>query len=248
MTTLLAVPRTRGYSGTFLALGASWLLLLSIFHVWPVIDIRISEMFFSGPLCQPKTVIPCGYFTFSTEPLVKTTRWVLYALPYAAAGIVIGALALAAISAKFRARLPVQRLWIALISLALSTGLITNAILKAHWGRPRPIQTDIFGGALDFMSAGSFGGACERNCSFISGEASGAGWLVCLLLLLPPRYRAWIAPPVIAASVATAFFRVAVGAHYASDAILGWLLSVVVFAGLLSIEARLATTERFSVE
>ncbi|MGV2100185.1 phosphatase PAP2 family protein [Rhizobium sp. 21-4511-3d] len=81
---------------------------------------------------------------------------------------------------------------------------------------------------------------CERNCSFVSGEASDAGWLICVLFVLPPRYRMWTAPPVILASLATAGLRVAVGAHYASDATLGLLLSIAVFLGLLALEERIA--------
>lgn len=142
--------------------------------------------------------------------------------------------------ARLRYRMPVQRLWISLLSLGIGTGLITNLFLKAHSGQPRPFDTDLFGGKLQFMPAGSFNGACERNCSFVSGEASGAGWLICVLFVLPPRYRIWIAPPVILASVATAGLRVAVGAHYASDATLGLLLSITVFLGLLALEERIA--------
>jgi hypothetical protein len=98
-------------------------------------------------------------------------------LPYLGAAIVIIALMAAGVSRTLRQRLPLRRLWLSLFSLGLSAGLMTNLILKSHSGRPRPRQTDLFGGSLEFMPAGSFNGACERNCSFVSGEASGAGWL-----------------------------------------------------------------------
>lgn len=36
------------------------------------------------------------------------------------------------------------------LGLALGSGLITHAILKDHWGRPRPVQTIPFGGSMPF--------------------------------------------------------------------------------------------------
>ncbi|MEN9895310.1 MAG: hypothetical protein RIR97_1162, partial [Pseudomonadota bacterium] len=56
-----------------------------------------------------------------------------------------------------------------LASWVICTGLIVNLLLKAHSGRPRPVNTDLFGGTEMFMAAGSFGGSCQSNCSFISG-------------------------------------------------------------------------------
>jgi len=242
MATVHAVPRQRTYLDSFLILTAFWFLLLAIFHAWPTIDVRISQMFFSGPLCgDPYAGDQCGNFPLSKVSPIATLRWILYAMPYVAAAIVLIALAVAGFSPRLRHRMPVHRLWMSLVSLGISTGLITNVLLKGHAGRPRPIQTDLFGGKLEFMPAGSFNGACERNCSFVSGEASGAGWLICLLFLLPPRYRSWIAPPVILASVATAGLRVAVGAHYASDATLGLLISITVFVGMLALEEQAAS-------
>lgn len=241
MATFQAVSRQRTYLDSFLILAAFWFLLLAIVHAWPVIDVRISEMFFSSPLCVGLSAGDrCGNFPLSKDSSITTLRWILYALPYVAAGMVVVALAVAGFSPRLRRQMPVHRLWMSLVSLGIGTGLITNVFLKGHSGRPRPVQTDLFGGKLEFMPAGSFGGACERNCSFVSGEASGAGWLICLLFLLPPNYRTWIAPPVILASVGTAALRVAVGAHYASDATLGLLLSITVFVGMLAVEERVA--------
>ncbi|WP_112389334.1 phosphatase PAP2 family protein [Rhizobium sp. BE258] len=148
-------------------------------------------------------------------------------------------LALALFTARTRNKpvrlLVIERIWPALGSLAISTGLLTNFWLKSHSGRPRPIQTNLFGGSLEFEPAGSFLGACVRNCSFVSGEASAAGWLACLIFIVPAKHRALAAPPILCASIATVYLRVGFGAHYASDAILGWLLSVVVFAGFLAV-------------
>jgi membrane-associated phospholipid phosphatase len=64
--------------------------------------------------------------------------------------------------------------------------------------------------------------------------------MLCLLFLLPSRIRLWVGPPLVASSLIMAGLRVAVGAHYASDALLGWLLAIILFMALLIVEARIA--------
>lgn len=159
-------------------------------------------------------------------------------LPFAAALFIVVLSAAGVFSRELRKHLPMGRLIVALVSLCLGPGLMVNGILKAYSGRPRPVQTNLFGG--DFTPAGTFVGECAKNCSFVSGEASGAGWLLCLLFLLPARMRIWVGPPLVAASLTMAGLRVAVGSHLVSDALLGWLLAIILFMGLLVAEARIA--------
>ena len=62
-------------------------------------------------------------------------------------------------------------------TLALAPGLVTNVILKDHWGRPRPIDVTQFGGTDRFVPcSGTRAATASNNCSFIGGEASGAFW------------------------------------------------------------------------
>nr|WP_245472168.1 hypothetical protein [Rhizobium jaguaris] len=68
----------------------------------------------------------------------------------------------------------------------------------------------------------------------MSGEASSAGWLLCLILLLPPRWRLPLGVPLAAVSIMMPTMRVLTGAHYLSDAVLGWLSSLVIFAAVLT--------------
>ena len=55
---------------------------------------------------------------------------------------------------------------------ALGPGLIANTVLKDHWGRARPYQTDSFGGTRQFTPAPLPAAQCERNCAFVSGHAA----------------------------------------------------------------------------
>lgn len=223
-----------------LGMAGLWIALLAIFNRNPSIDLWTSSHFFTPTECRPDALkAACGYFHFGRMDWVLVLRAVLYDLPFLAAGLIVVALVAAYRSKAWRARLPLQRLWLSLAALALGPGLLTNLILKAHSGRPRPISVDLFGGSLHFVPAGSFAGACHSNCSFVSGEAAGAAWMLCLLVLLPPGLRWRVALPLFLISILTAYLRVAMGGHFVSDVVLGWLLSIIVFTGLLALEARL---------
>jgi membrane-associated phospholipid phosphatase len=78
-------------------------------------------------------------------------------------------------------------------------------------------------------------GKCVSNCSFISGEAAGVGWLLCMIVLIPQPLRSALALPLAAISFLAPAMRLAFGAHYLSDVVLGWLSSLVVFAGFLAL-------------
>jgi membrane-associated phospholipid phosphatase len=223
-----------------LALIVAWFALLAAFYLHPSFDVEVSSFFFTGPLCE--AALPdfvCGYFPLRRLQAVEQVRQMLYMLPYAAAALIVALGAAGVFSRDLRRHLPMGRLLVALISLCVGPGLIVNGLLKSYSGRPRPVQTNLFGGPFDFTAAGTFVGECAKNCSFVSGEASGAGWLLCLLFLFPVRMRVWVGPPLVATSLTMAGLRVAVGAHYASDALLGWLLAIILFMGLLVAEARL---------
>ena len=220
-----------------LALFVLWWALLFVFYRFPGIDIAVARSVFTAEPCASATSVGnvCGSFILAKNPLLRIVREVTLALPYIAILVLFAAL----ISSwwKYGAgwqTVKTDRYIAALISLAIGCGLIVNALLKAYGGRPRPRSTDLFGGSLDFVQAGSFAGRCLANCSFVSGEASSGGWLLCLVLLLPPRLRLSAGIPLAIISIMMPTMRVMTGAHYLSDAVLGWLLSLVVFAAAIA--------------
>ena len=75
-------------------------------------------------------------------------------------------------------------------TLALGPGLLTNVLLKSHWGRPRPIDIVAFGGDQHFVPWWDPRGECPDNCSFVAGEPSGAFWTLAPAALVPPPWRA----------------------------------------------------------
>lgn len=113
-------------------------------------------------------------------------------------------------------------------TLALGPGLLVNVALKDHWHRPRPVQTTEFGGHLPFRPWNALDGGCARNCSFVSGEASSATWLVAPALLAPPAIRAGAVVGALVFGAAVGALRMAFGGHFLSDTLMSMLLTVLV--------------------
>lgn len=229
-------PRTAG--DTFIALFCLWWALLGLFSLFPQIDLGVATMFFQAQQCLGSTKPDqiCGIFPYSGDQHMRLLREIFFQLPYVVAFVLLWMLLRCwqDHGATFNA-LRARNLKIALGSLLLGPVLIVNLWLKTFSGRPRPRQTDLFGGTLDFVHAGSFAGKCVSNCSFVSGEAAAAGWLFCLILIIPQPFRSAAALPIAAVSLLIPALRVAFGGHYLSDAVLGWLSSLVIFAALLAL-------------
>ncbi|OQP85707.1 hypothetical protein BTR14_14670 [Rhizobium rhizosphaerae] len=215
-----------------LVLVCLWVALLELFHAAPGIDLWIQGLFFSHGTCPAgsRAGLVCGSFPLGDIGVLQSLRKILFYLPFLLTAAVVARLVWALARPGRLAIADLRDTITVLATMAIGPGLIVNGILKAYSGRPRPMQTELFGGNMSFMPAGSFGGACTDNCSFLSGEASGAAWLVCALILLPEPLRRRLIRPVIAIAVLTSGMRVAFGRHFPSDALLGFLLTLVVFA------------------
>ncbi len=125
---------------------------------------------------------------------------------------------------------------LAALSAFLGPLLVVNLTLKEFWGRPRPFKTTEFNGPAEYLPPGSIGDACTTNCSFVSGEAAGAFWLLWLVVLVPPKWRAAAAALILASAVFTATLRMAFGRHYISDVMIGGMIgfgSVTLAAAIL---------------
>jgi membrane-associated phospholipid phosphatase len=102
--------------------------------------------------------------------------------------------------------------------MALGPGLVVNVILKDHWGRPRPIDVTQFGGNEHFVPWWDPRGDCPGNCSFVSGDVSGAFWTVAPAALVPPAWRVLAYGAALTLGAAMAALRLVAGAHFFSDA------------------------------
>jgi lipid A 4'-phosphatase len=113
-------------------------------------------------------------------------------------------------------------------SIAIGSGLIVNLGMKDHLHRPRPVQTQDFGGPDEFRPWYRFDGACHKNCGFPSGEASSGFWMVAPALLGPPPWQGLALAGAVVFGAAASALRLAFGGHYLSDVLIGGLISLIV--------------------
>ena len=104
-------------------------------------------------------------------------------------------------------------------TMLLAPGLVTNVVLKDHWGRPRPIDVTQFGGDQHFVAWWDPRGDCPSNCSFVSGDVSTTAWTFAPAALAPPQYRALAYGAALALTVLMAAIRIMAGGHFPSDTI-----------------------------
>lgn len=191
----------------------------ALFVLFPQIDIAVSGLFHD----------PAQGFAASHMPglkqLRKSSTWVMAVL----LGLALWRLCRACRGAA-GARLGVMRPALCVLAgLALGPGLLVNAVLKEWWGRPRPIQVDLFGGDAPFAAAWRITDACASNCSFVSGEASSAAWMAGAVLILAPG-RILLASGVALYGAALSLNRLAFGGHFLSDILLAWAMTGLVLA------------------
>lgn len=103
------------------------------------------------------------------------------------------------------------------LTLALAPGIMANALLKDYGGRSRPIDVTNFAGTDRFVPWWDPRGECPQNCSFVSGESSGAFWAFAPASLAPAHLRPLAYGAVIVFGGAIGALRMAFGGHFFSD-------------------------------
>ncbi len=191
-------------------------LILVVFAIWPEFDLAGARYFYHG-----------GGF-FGRNAFERFGRDFFRVTPF----VVLAAYAALWLAKHrgFKLRwAPSGRAMIFLIAtMIIGPGLIVNLGFKDHWHRPRPIQTQDFNGSSPFMPWYDDSGGCKKNCSFPSGEASTAFWMVAPASVLPPPWRG---PAMFAAftfGFCASVLRLAFGGHYLSDVLLGGLITLIV--------------------
>lgn len=174
-----------------------WLVLALIFAAFPWLDLKISMLFYKGG--WPHTL----------SPFAKLLRNLGMILPIL--------LALLAVINLFTQHLPRRASYFILLSGFIAPILIVNLILKDHWHRARPVQVLEFGGKFTFTPWYEIGKECVRNCSFVSGEASGVFWLIAIVFLLPPAFKKLSAIVILTFATLISLLRLSFGGHFYSD-------------------------------
>ena len=203
---------TRGLSFRPGATPASWYRLyavlagfagfLILMNLFPGVDLWLAAQFYSAETGTFRQ----GYWYENIRDLNK-------ALP----ACVIAILAARLVLPKTLWPGDTRALVFLFFTLVVGNVLLVNMVLKDNWGRPRPVQTEQFGGPHQFVGPALPSDACARNCSFASGEAA-LGFSYAALGAVSGGPVAVVL--IVAGTVWGAFIgwvRIAMGGHYFSD-------------------------------
>ncbi len=204
------------------------LFSFAVFAIWPAIDIRVSQVFHD----------PATGFVIDGHPLTEALRLTVWTF-----AILLGVLAIfgTILGAAGRAVLLPTRAWGFILALYISgPGVMAETLTKPLWGRVRPAQIAEFGGSLHFSPPNELVDFCTRNCSFVSGEVSGATVTALALLLIRFHLRRQLHKPVSILLLAAAMFlplavalqRIAAGRHFLSDTVFAVLFTLLLAMAL----------------
>jgi lipid A 4'-phosphatase len=222
------------------------------FGIFPQIDLRVSRHFYGY------VDVSYNVFAWRLDPPVMLARniglWIstVLIIPAAAALIIKLVLPRRLLLISGRAVL------FLMATMALGPGLLVNIALKDHWGRPRPIDVTQFGGSMRFVPWWDPRGGCPKNCSFVSGDVSGAVWTMAPAALAPPQWRVLAYGAALTLGTGMAALRIMAGAHFFTDVafagvftfLIIWIVHGLIYRWpktRLSDEAIEAALEKFSL-
>ncbi|HZP21569.1 MAG TPA: phosphatase PAP2 family protein [Bauldia sp.] len=183
------------------------------------------DTWFSGLFYLPGNGFPIGLLRASTG-LRDIGTW----LVRIAVGLILASLLIKLALPDRRSLIRPSISLFLLTSLVAGPGIVVNLLLKNLWGRPRPLSIALFSGDLPFVGVWHVADYCATNCSFVSGEASAAAWLVACALIAPPAWRPAAVRVLIVLAALLSLNRIAVGAHFLSDVVIGWGVTALVLA------------------
>lgn len=127
-----------------------------------------------------------------------------------------------------------------ILCIILSTGLVVHTVFKDNWGRARPKYVMEFDGNRQFTPPLLPANQCDKNCSFVSGDAS-LGFVTIALALYARRRNFWVMMSV-GTGLGFGLLRMMNGSHFLSDI----LYSGVFTCGTVLLLYRWIVEERWS--
>jgi lipid A 4'-phosphatase len=185
-----------------------------VFGLYPELDLWLAGLFIDPAV---NSFVPRHWIRYVRDG----SMWLI------AAFAVLPAIALAIKLVLPRTRLlvPGRAILFLLATLTLGPGLVVNVVLKESWSRSRPIDVNQFGGEERFVAWWDPRGNCPRNCSFVTGDGSGAFWTLAPASLAPPAWRPLAYTAALAFGSMIGVLRMAFGGHFFTD---------VAFAGVIT--------------
>lgn len=188
----------------------TWLslpLAVALFLFYPSLDLDVSRRLYIENHGFAHAWAPLVRFSYEWAPVLGRT-------------LLVGLLAAWLVGRWRPARVP--PLWrrtapLALCIALLGPGLLIEGICKPHVQRPRPVQTQDFGGSQPYQPPLRRCAACTEHHSFVSSHAAAGFYLLSLGLLASPAWRRrWFAVGLLAGGL-VGLGRMLQGGHYLSD-------------------------------
>jgi len=111
-----------------------------------------------------------------------------------------------------------------MIIMAAGPGVIIHNVFKPNFERPRPVNTQEFGGSLEFSSAWKIG---QGGKSFASGHAAMGFFMVAFAHLAKGKRRKKLYMTGFTFGIIVSMGRVVQGAHFLSDVVTGGLITLI---------------------
>jgi lipid A 4'-phosphatase len=205
-------------TGLSIALGLAIVIGL-LFGIFPELDLKLAAVFY-----DPTTKA----FPLKLDAVASFARdaamWIVWA--FALPAIVTFVFKLARPDRPML--IPGRAATFLLVTIVLSAIVLTNLTFKSYWGRPRPVVVTEFNGPWEFMPYWDPRGACERNCSFFSGEGATAFWTYAPAALTPPAWRPLAYATATLFGITTSVLRMAFGGHFFTDVAAAGLVTFLV--------------------
>ncbi|NWG24152.1 MAG: phosphatase PAP2 family protein [Pseudorhodoplanes sp.] len=205
-----------------MAVFGLWLIVITglltgmIFTVAPELDLDIAAL-----MQDPQVRLALKPFASA----ISAIRELNFRLTLLIVGLAGAVLLFQAIRRRPALHVPNRMALLVILSFALAPGLLVNGILKEHWSRPRPYSVAELGGHQPFKAWWDTSGACERNCSFVSGEASSAFATLAVAALASGPWQYAAITGALAYGLVVGLVRMIAGGHFLTD---------VIFAGVLT--------------
>lgn len=200
-------------------ISRTMIVISFVFVMVPAIDLAVSGWFADGSV-----------FSLANQPFLKALRQVGLKGPFLAIALMMLLLGLRVFpSIRHLICAPRRALF---VILSFAAGQIIVEVVKPLIGRARPRNIVEFGGHAGFTPLWQLSSECSSNCSLPSGEAAAAAAGLSLLIFVPPKHRQSAAILVTPVLALVAFNRVLFGAHFLSDVMVSWLLTMLAMAWL----------------
>ena len=197
----------------YLVLVGLSLLAAALPAIWPALDIGVARFFLQAR--PPLNASQWFWVDWVNEYTPDVFRWL-------AVLCLVGWVVVSVVSRRKRLALALAFVG---FSVALGPGLATWAV-KDQTLRARPFDVTEFGGVRLFTPALIKTRQCDDNCAFVSGHVA-CGFFFASLMLLDPRRRWWWISAGTAAGLVIGLARMSVGAHWLSDVLWAFPITLV---------------------